>query len=182
VEKIISPHQELSIRNEAMEVSMSIARRVREYLEENRVPYTHCTHRLAYTAQEVAAAQHVPGREMAKTIVVKADDQFLLVVLPAVMKIDMKALRDELPFRHVELASEKEFASLFPDSEVGAMVPFGNLYNLAVYVDRSLAADQEMVFNAGTHVDSIRMKYKDFERLVQPKTISTAIDPEMTPG
>jgi Ala-tRNA(Pro) deacylase len=153
---------------------MSIAKRVKQYLEESKTPYTHCTHRLAYTAQEVAAAQHVPGREMAKTIVLRADGQFLLVALPAIMKIDMKALRDELPFKHVELATEKEFASLFPDSEIGAMVPFGNLYNLPVYVDKTLSADEEIVFNAGTHVDTIRMKYKDFERLVQPRIIDAA--------
>jgi Ala-tRNA(Pro) deacylase len=153
---------------------MSIAKRVKEFLEESKIPYTHCTHRLAYTAQEVAAAQHVPGREMAKTIVLTADGRYLLVVLPAIMKIDMKALRDELPFKHVELASEKEFASLFPDSEIGAMVPFGNLYNLPVYVDKTLSADEEIVFNAGTHVDTIRMKYKDFERVVQPGIIDAA--------
>jgi Ala-tRNA(Pro) deacylase len=111
---------------------------------------------------------------MAKTIVLTADGQFVLVVLPAIMKIDMKALRDELPFKHVELASEKEFASLFADSEIGAMVPFGNLYNLPVYVDKTLSADEEIVFNAGTHVDTIRMKYKDFERLVQPGIIDAA--------
>jgi Ala-tRNA(Pro) deacylase len=161
---------------------MSIARRLKEYLEENRVPYTHCTHRLAYTAQEVAAAQHVPGREMAKTIVVKADDRFVLVILPAVLKIDMKALREELPFKHVDLASEKEFAALFPDSEIGAMVPFGNLYQLSVYVDPSLSADEEIVFNAGTHVDTIKMKYRDFERLVQPKKINAGIPLEMASG
>ena len=161
---------------------MSTARRVKEYLEEKQIPYTHCTHRLAYTAQEVAAAQHVPGREMAKTIVVKADDQFVLVILPAVLKIDMKALRDELPFKHLELASEKEFSRLFPDCEVGAMVPFGNLYNLSVYVDQSLSADEEIVFNAGTHVDTIKMKYRDFERLVEPKKINAAMRLEMASG
>ncbi|PYV85834.1 MAG: deacylase [Acidobacteria bacterium] len=158
---------------------MSIAKRLKEYLEENKVPYTHCTHRLAYTAQEVAAAQHVPGREMAKTIVFKADGQFLLVILPAVMKIDMKALRNELPFKYVELASEKEFASLFPDSEIGAMVPFGNLYSLRVYVDKSLSMDEDIVFNAGTHVDTVKIKYKDFERLVQPQMINAATRLEM---
>jgi Ala-tRNA(Pro) deacylase len=161
---------------------MSIARRLREYLEENRVPYTHCTHRLAYTAQEVAAAQHVPGREMAKTIVVKADNRFVLVILPAVFKIDMKALREELPFKNVDLASEKEFVALFPDSEIGAMVPFGNLYQLSVYVDQSLSADEEIVFNAGTHVDTIKMRYQDFERLVQPKKINAGIRLEMASG
>ena len=158
---------------------MSIAKRLKEYLEENKFPYTHCTHRLAYTAQEVAAAQHVPGREMAKTIVFKADGQFLLVILPAVMKIDMKALRNELPFKYVELASETEFASLFPDSEIGAMVPFGNLYSLRVYVDKSLSMDEDIVFNAGTHVDTVKIKYKDFERLVQPQMINAATRLEM---
>lgn len=161
---------------------MSIARRVKEYLEENRIPYTHCTHRLAYTAQEVAAAQHVPGREMAKTIVIKGDDRFVLVILPAVLKIDMKALWAELPFKHAELATERDFASLFPDSELGAMVPFGNLYRLPVYVDQSLSADENIVFNAGTHVDTIKMKYADFERLVQPTKINTAIPLEMASG
>jgi len=161
---------------------MSIARRVKEYLEENRIPYTHCTHRLAYTAQEVAAAQHVPGREMAKTIVIKSDERFVLVILPAVRKIDMKALRSELPFKHAELATEREFASLFPDSELGAMVPLGNLYRLPVYVDQSLSADENIVFNAGTHVDTIKMKYADFERLVQPTKINTAIPLEMASG
>lgn len=158
---------------------MSIARRVKEYLEQNQVPYTHCTHRLAYTAQEVAAAQHVPGKQMAKTIVLKADSQFVMVVLPATMKINMKALRDELPFSHIELASEKEFAALFPDSEIGAMAPFGNLYQLPVYVDKTLAEDEEIVFNAGTHVDTIRIKYGDFSRLVQPKVIDAAIRLEL---
>ena len=161
---------------------MSIAKRLKEYFEENRVPYTHCTHRLAYTAQEIAAAQHVPGREMAKTIVVQADSQFIMVILPAVMKIDMKALRNELPFKHLQLATEKEFAQLFPDSEIGAMVPFGNLYNLPVYVDKSLAVDEEIVFNAGTHVDTIRIKYRDFEKLVHPTIIDAAIRLEMAAG
>lgn len=161
---------------------MSIATRVRDYLEQNKVPYTHCTHRLAYTAQEVAAAQHVPGREMAKTIILKIDSQFAMLVLPAVMKIDMKNLRDELPFAHIELATEKEFAVLFPDSELGAMAPFGNLYGLPVYVDKSLAEDAEIVFNAGTHVDTIRIKYADFSRLTQPAIVHAAIRLEMAAG
>ena len=161
---------------------MSIARRVKDYLEQNTVPYSHCTHRLAYTAQEVAAAQHVPGKQMAKTIVLKTDSQFVMVVLPAVMKINMKALRDELPFSHVELATEKEFAELFADSELGAMAPFGNLYGLPVFVDKSLVEDAEIVFNAGTHVDTIRIKYADFSRLVKPVIVDAAIRQEMAVG
>lgn len=161
---------------------MSIVRRVKEYLDQQQVPYTHCTHRLAYTAQEIAAAQHVPGREMAKTIVLRSDTQFMLLVLPAVMKIDMKALREELPYKHLELATEKEFAALFPDSEVGAMAPFGNLYNIRVFVDRTLTQDEDIVFNAGTHVDTIRMRYKDFERLTQPTAVNASIRLEMAAG
>ena len=161
---------------------MSIATRVRDHLEKNKIPYSHCTHRLAYTAQEVAAAQHVPGREMAKTIILKTDSQFAMLVLPAVMKIDMKALRDELPFVHVELATEKEFSELFPDSELGAMAPFGNLYGLPVYVDKSLSEDAEIVFNAGTHVDTIRIKYAVFSRLTQPTIVDAAIRLEMASG
>jgi Ala-tRNA(Pro) deacylase len=158
---------------------MSIANRIRDYLEEQKVPYTHCTHRLAYTAQEVAAAQHVPGRQMAKTIVLKADSQFVLLVLPAVMKVNIRILRDELPFKHVELATEKEFASLFPDCELGAMAPLGNLYHVPVYVDKSLTDDEEIVFNAGTHVDTIRIKFADFVRLVRPTVIQAALPVEM---
>lgn len=161
---------------------MSIVRRVKEYLDENQISYTHCTHRLAYTAQEIAAAQHVPGREMAKTIVLKGDDKYMLFVLPAVMKIDMKALRNELPFKHLELATEKEFAALFPDSEVGAMAPFGNLYQLETYVDKSLLMDDEIVFNAGTHIDTIRMKYRDYERLIHPPVVQASIRLEMAAG
>src|SRR4029077_11665731 len=161
---------------------MSIARRLKEYLEENRVPYTHCTHRLAYTAQEVAQAQHVPDREVATTVMRKADLPFAMVALPAVMKINMRTLRDELPFAHVELATEKEFAELFPDSQLGAMAPFGNLYGLPVYVDKSLAEDAEIVFNAGTHIDTIRIKYADFARLVRPVIIDAAIRLEMASG
>ena len=153
---------------------MSIAKKLKDYLEENHVSYTHSSHRLAYTAREVAAAQHISGWELAKTVVLKADDHFVMIVLPAVTKIDWKELYDQLPFRQLELATEKELASLFPDSELGAMAPFGTLYNLPVYVDIGLAVKNEIVFNAGSHVETIRMNYKDFERLVQPKLIHAA--------
>jgi Ala-tRNA(Pro) deacylase len=119
---------------------------------------------------------------MAKTVVLKGDDKHLLFVLPAVMKIDMKALRNELPFKHLELATEKEFAALFPDSEVGAMAPFGNLYQLDTYVDKSLVMDDEIVFNAGTHIDTIRMKYRDYERLIRPQVVQASIRLEMADG
>jgi len=154
---------------------MSISKRVKRYLEENHVPYTHCTHRLAYTAQEVAAAMHVPGKLMAKAIILKADSKFIMLVLPAVLRIDMQELKQVLPYRKVDLATEQEFASLFPDSDVGAMAPFGNLYDIPVYVDRVLAEEQDIVFNAGTHVETIRMKFEDFQALVKPTMVDASV-------
>jgi Ala-tRNA(Pro) deacylase len=154
---------------------MSIAQRVKDYLDERGVPFTYGTHRLAYTAQEVAAAQHVPGREVAKVVVLRADDRFIMVVLPAVKKLDLEALRGEIPFHRIRMAREDEFASLFPDSYVGAMAPFGNLYGLPVYVDRSLSTDEEIVFNAGSHLETLRMKYSDFVRLVNPVVIEAGV-------
>ena len=150
---------------------MKFASRLIEYLEQNKVWFVPMTHPRAYTAQEIAAAQHVPGREMAKTIILKADQDFVMVVVPATQRVDLKILKEELPYKEITFATEYEFAWLFPDSEVGAMPPFGNLYNLPVYVDRTLSEDKEIVFNAGTHANTIRMKYEDFETLVKPQIV-----------
>jgi Ala-tRNA(Pro) deacylase len=132
-------------------------------------------HRQAYTAQDVAAAAHVPGRELAKSVVIKADDRFVLAVLPAPRKVDLEGLRQTLGASEVRMAHESEFASLFPGCEMGAMPPFGNLYGVDVYVDEALSQDEEIVFNAGTHVDAVRMRYKDFERLVKPAVAGFAL-------
>ena len=148
-----------------------ISQRLRQYLDENRVPYEAHMHPVAYTAQQVAAEEHVPGRMMAKTVIVHTGDGFAMAVLPAPMRVDLAALRSALDQPNVRLATEAEFASLFPDSETGAMPPFGNLYNLPVYVDEVLARDEEIVFNAGTHRDSIKMRFADFQRLVQPRIL-----------
>jgi Ala-tRNA(Pro) deacylase len=156
------------------EVLMNIPSRLEKYLAEKHVPYTRGTHRLAYSAQGVAAAQHVGGWSVAKTVILKSEEQFLMVVLPAPMKVDLHLLREQLPFKDLELADEWEFGRLFPDCQLGAMAPFGNLYGLPVYVEESLARQDEIVFNAGTHVDTIRMKYKDFEQLVCPTVIHAA--------
>ena len=153
---------------------MNIPARLENYLTEKHVPYTRSTHRLAYSAQGVAAAQHVGGWTVAKTVILKTENQFLMVVLPAPMKVDLHLLREQLPFSQLELADEWEFGRLFPDCQLGAMAPFGNLYGLPVYVEESLARQDEIVFNAGTHVDTIRMKYKDFDRLVGPTVIHAA--------
>ena len=151
--------------------------RVKEYLDEHLIPYQHNVHRAAYTAQEVAAEEHVPGKWMAKTVILRVDDHFAMAVLPATARVDSAALRASLGAKEVRLATELEFAGLFPDCEVGAMPPFGNLYGLPVYVEGSLALDPEIVFNAGTHQDSIHMKYADFARLVQPQSFSFTLIP-----
>jgi Ala-tRNA(Pro) deacylase len=142
--------------------------RLKTLLDENNVRYTLMTHSPAYTAQAAAATLHVPGKELAKTVVMSAGDNTVLAVLPASYHVDLKRL-GELVGRTVRLATEAEFISLFPDCELGAMPPFGSLYKLPVYVDESLAADEEIVFNAGTHRDAIRMRFADFERVSKGK-------------
>ena len=154
---------------------MKFASRLLEYLEQNKVWFVPMSHPRAYPAQEIAAAQHVPGREMAKTIILRVDQDFAMVVIPATQRIDLQILKKELPYKEIAFATEYEFAWLFPDSEVGAMPPFGNLYNLPVFVDWTLSEDKEIVFNAGTHANPIRMKYADFEALVKPKIVDLCL-------
>lgn len=147
---------------------MGVLKRLEEYLDGNTVNYRKLHHSPAFTAQETAASAHVPGKELAKTVVVKTDEGYALVVLPACFKINLKNLRSAMARKRVEIAEEKEFEKMFPDCEVGAMPPFGNLYSLPVYVAKALSDDEEIVFNAGTHTDMIRMSYRDFEKLVKP--------------
>ena len=147
---------------------------LREFLAAEKVNYQQDFHRTAYTAQQVAAEEHIPGRIMAKTVVFKADDHYVLAVLPASLRVDMAKLKASLGSKEIHLAPELAFGGLFPDCEVGAMPPFGNLYGVPVYVDRSLAEDDEIVFNAGTHQDTIRMKYSDFSRLTHLRVLEFA--------
>jgi Ala-tRNA(Pro) deacylase len=147
---------------------MAIPESVRKFVETRGIGFTPIHHRLAYTAQEEAAATHVPGREWAKTVVCIADGRPLLALLPAHDRVDLGALRTASGARQVRLAEEKEFAALYPECETGAMAPFGPLYGQAVYVDESLTKDSEITFHAGTHVDAMRMTYADFARLVHP--------------
>ncbi len=153
---------------------MSVLRRLKDFLDENKIKYIHSTHSPAYTAQEIAAAMHVPGKELAKTVILKADGEFIMAVLPASYSVDFEEMKKLLGKDSVRLAKESEFSDLFPDCEVGGMPPFGNLYDLPVYVASSLAEDEEIVFNAGTHTDVIRMRYSDFDRLVKPKVANFA--------
>jgi len=148
------------------------AKRLKEFLDKQRVKYVCVNHSPAYTAQEVAASAHVPGWEVAKVVMVKVDGEMAMAVLPANRKVVPQDLREMLGAERVELATEAEFRDKFQDCELGAMPPFGNLYDMPVYVAPALAADEEIAFNAGTHTEIIKMSYKDFERLAQPKVLS----------
>ena len=152
---------------------MSISARLKTLLDQNKIPYSVMTHQTAYTAQRTAATMQISAKELAKTVVVLAGEEMILAVLPGQRHVKLHKLGAELK-KPVRLASEQEFITRFPDCEVGAMPPIGSLYNLPVYVDESLADDEEIFFNAGTHHDAIRMRYDDFVRLVKPKICSFA--------
>lgn len=143
-------------------------RSIDHFLHEARIPFTTFRHAPAFTAQEVAAVSHVPGRSWAKIVVCFVDDEPILTVLPAHLLIDLDELRALAGTCVVRLAREREFARLYPDCEPGAMPPFGTLYHQRVFVDQSLVDEAEMVFNAGTHTDAIRMHYGDFAELSNP--------------
>ncbi|MCP4204428.1 MAG: YbaK/EbsC family protein [bacterium] len=143
--------------------------KLKELLDREEVKYVAISHSTAFTAQEIAASAHIPGRELAKTVMILLDGKMAMAVLPAPARVELERLREISSAERVELASESDFKQLFPECDTGAMPPFGNLYGLPVFVDRSLAEDEQIAFNAGTHAELIRMAYADFERLVQPK-------------
>lgn len=148
---------------------MAIAKKLKNYLDKQKVRYKSLKHELAYTAQEIAAAQHVPGKQVVKSVLIKADKGYLLAVLPATHLIDFAKLKKAVKAKKVSLASEEDIEKLIPDFEIGAMPPFGNLYNLPVYMDKTIAEDEEIVFNAGTHTDTVKMRTADLEKLAKPK-------------
>jgi Ala-tRNA(Pro) deacylase len=156
---------------------MECLERLTTYLREHRAPYQVQQHPAAFTAQEVAASEHVPGRFVAKAVVVLADAQKALLVLPATHQVNLVQAAQVLGAAEVRLAHEDEFAANFPDCEVGAVPPFGNLYGLPVYVDRSLTADDQIIFPAGTHTTTLSVAYPDFARLVQPVLLDFASAP-----
>ncbi|HEX2340800.1 MAG TPA: YbaK/EbsC family protein [Vicinamibacterales bacterium] len=147
---------------------MAIPSSISNYLERNGVRYSVVEHPLAYTAQEEAAAAHVPDREWAKAVVCMVDNHPTLAVLPADRLVDLERFRAACGAVSVRLASEDELRPLYSDCEVGAMPPFGPLYEQPVLVDKSLTSDPEILFNAGSHREAIRMRYRDFEDLVKP--------------
>ena len=146
-----------------------------KFLDDNNVPYVTITHSQAFTAQQVAASAHIKGKEMAKTVIIKINEKLAMAVLPATYHVDFHLLKEVTGNENVVLAHESEFKDLFDDCELGAMPPFGNLYNMDVYVAQSMTEDVEIAFNAGTHSELIRMKYSDFERLVKPKILKFSV-------
>jgi Ala-tRNA(Pro) deacylase len=147
-------------------------KQLKEYLDANHVKYVCLTHSKAYTAQEVAESAHIPGRSLAKVVILDLDGEMAMAVLPADRKVVARDLHDITGTDHVRLASENRFKSRFPDCEIGAMPPFGNLYGMKVFAAESLGENEEIAFNAGSHEEIIKLKYADFERLVQPMVMS----------
>lgn len=147
------------------------SKKLKEFLDNKAVKYVSLAHSPAYTAREIAQSMHIKGRKIAKTIMVFIDGKMAMAVLPANYSIDFDYFRKESGAKEIKLATEGQFTDMFPDCEVGAMPPFGNLYGMAVYVDQHLTDDEEIFFNAGTHSELIRMSYDDFARLVKPKVL-----------
>jgi len=147
---------------------------LRKFLDQNNIKYLVISHSVAYTAQGIAALTHIPGKELAKTVMVLVDGRLAMTVVPASSRIDLFKLKRYLGADTVELATEAEFRDRFPDCETGAMPPFGNLYGMDVFADETLALDKEISFNAGSHRELVRMSYADFRDLVKPVPIPLA--------
>ena len=152
-----------------------VLKKLRERLDASGVKYRIVEHSPAYTAQEIAATAHIPGKEVAKTVIVTSGDTKAMAVLPASHMVDLRLLATALGVQHVALATEAEFKDLFPDTELGAMPPFGSLYGLQVVVARPLTEDREIAFNGGTHRELGMMAYDDFSRIEQPRVVEFSI-------
>lgn len=146
-----------------------------DYLDDHGKKYVVVKHSPAFTAQEVAASAHIPGKEMVKTVMVKADGDMKMVVLPSTHNVDFEAIKEALNVDEVELATESEFENMFPDCELGAMPPFGNFYDMETLVAKVLTEDEEIAFNAGTHKELVKMNYNDFEELTKPKILPVGV-------
>lgn len=151
--------------------------KLKEMLDREGVKYVTISHSTAYTAQEIAASAHIPGKEIAKTVMVTIDGRMVMAVLPATARVDLERLCEVAGGTSAELAAESDFKKLFPECDTGAMPPFGRLYGMELYVDRSLAEDETIAFNAGSHAELIRLDYADFERLAEPTLAEFAAVP-----
>jgi Ala-tRNA(Pro) deacylase len=156
-----------------MEVAMP-TKKLREFLDQQGVKYATISHPVAYTAQEIATLTHISNKELAKTVIVKIDSALAMAVLPASYAVDLPLLKAATGARTISLAKEAEFKDRFPECDIGAMPPCGNLYGMAVYVDESLTKDKDIAFNAGSHGELLQVSYGDFERLVKPTVLKFA--------
>lgn len=155
---------------------MPIIKKLKELFDETKVSYEVYNHPLAYTAQEIAQRQHFSGNEMAKVVMLKVDGKLVMAVVTGNQKVDLATVRASLAAYEVSLATEDEFYSKFPGCEIGAMPPFGNLFGLPVYVDPAVTKDEAIYFNAGNHVQTVRIRYTDFEKLVNPQVVRLTVE------
>ena len=153
-------------------------KQLKDFLDSHQVKYVSISHSPAFTAQEIAAAAHIPGKELAKAVIIKVDGRMAMAVLPAPYKIDFVLLEETLGAQRIELATEQEFANMIPGCEIGAIPPFGNLYGMETYVADTLSEDEWIVFNAGSHSELIKISYEDFVRLAKPTVIEIAAKAE----
>lgn len=147
-------------------------KRLKEFLESQKVKYVSVVHSPAFTSQEIAASAHVPGKQLAKTVIVKVGDKFAMVVVPATSLVNFMKLRDATGTDSVDLATEMEFKEKFSGCEVGAMPPFGNLYDMPVFVSNTLSEQANIIFNAGSHSELVQVAFRDFQRLVNPTVVA----------
>lgn len=147
---------------------MPLLERLREFLQAKQAVFTHSIHQTAFTAREVASAEHLPPREVAKTVVVHCDVGYAMLVVSANKLVDFQEVRLELGFKQLRMVTEHELGTLFPDCELGAMPPVGSLYMIPVYLDAALADEPLIAFNGGSHRDVIHMKTSEYRRLVRP--------------
>ncbi len=150
-------------------------KKLNELLKGKGINYKTIKHDEAFTAQEIAAVTHIPGKETVKVVIMNGDEKYFMAVLPASYRIDTEKLKNLLNVKKLRLSTEEEFGNLFPDCEIGAMPPFGNLYNIPVYIDKTLSEDETIVFLAGDHKESIKMQYKDYAGVVKPNVEEFAV-------
>lgn len=154
---------------------MKCKERLESYLRQQQVNFEVQQHRTAFTAQELAQAEHIPGKLVAKSVVAWADGHLILLVLPATYRVEFERLNAAIGAKITRLAHEEEFADTFPDCEIGAMPPFGNLYDVPVYVDKNLTADETIIFPTGSHTETMSVRYADFARLVSPTIVEFTV-------
>jgi Ala-tRNA(Pro) deacylase len=154
---------------------MSCRKRLEKIFRDENVKFTVTKHAEVYSAQRVAGLLHIPGEQLAKVVMVKADDELVMMVLPAAYRLDLVKVKKVLKADAVRLAREEEFASLFPDCEVGAMPPFGEQYGVPLYVDRTLSTQAQLAFPAGSHREIMQVAYADFERTAQPNVADLSL-------